>query len=116
MYRVKWKRIDDVASQTWPHVEQSLKILSKRKLLSGLKLVNLSFCEYYVTSKSHILKISRSDARNKCIIDLVNSNVWESLDKSLAGIKYIVTFVDDYFRRCWVYPIKKKSDAFPIFK
>ena len=28
----------------------------------------------------------------------------------------MVTFIDDYFKRCWVYPIKKKSDAFPVFK
>jgi len=28
----------------------------------------------------------------------------------------MVTFIDDYSRRCWVYPIKKKSDVFLVFK
>ena len=28
----------------------------------------------------------------------------------------MVTFIDNYSRRCWAYPIKKKSDAFPVFK
>ena len=28
----------------------------------------------------------------------------------------MVTFIDDYSRRCWVYPIKKKSNVFPMFK
>lgn len=35
---------------------------------------------------------------------------------SLGGTKYIVTFIDNYFKRCWMYLIKKKSDVFPIFK
>ena len=28
----------------------------------------------------------------------------------------MVIFIDDYFRRCWVYSIKKKSDVFLVFK
>ena len=28
----------------------------------------------------------------------------------------MVTLIDDYSRRCWVYPINKKSDVFPLFK
>ena len=96
--------------------EQGLKILSKRKLLPRPKSVSLLFCENCVTSKQHRLKFSRSIARSKCILDLIHSDIWESLDISVGGVKYMVTFIDDYFRRCWVYPIKKKSDVFPVFK
>ncbi|KAH9689170.1 Integrase catalytic domain-containing protein [Citrus sinensis] len=96
--------------------EQGLKILSKRKLLPGLKSVSLPFCKHCVTSKQHRLKFSRSIARSKCILDLIHSDVWESPDISMGGAKYMVTFIDDYSRRCWVYPIKKKSDVFPVFK
>ncbi|KAK0597651.1 hypothetical protein LWI29_027264 [Acer saccharum] len=28
----------------------------------------------------------------------------------------MVTFIDDYSRRCWVYPIKRKLDVFEVFK
>ena len=80
--------------------EQSLKILSEQKLFPGLKSVNLSFYEYCVTSKQYRLKFSRSIAKSKCILNLVHSNVWESLDISMGGAKYIVTFIDDYSRRC----------------
>ncbi|KAH9701426.1 hypothetical protein KPL71_024990 [Citrus sinensis] len=96
--------------------EQGLKILSERKLLPRLKSVSLPFCEHCVTSKQHRLKFSRSIARSKCILDLIHSDVWESPDISMGGAKYMVTFIDDYSRRCWVYPIKKKSDVFPVFK
>ncbi|KAH9726512.1 hypothetical protein KPL70_008282 [Citrus sinensis] len=96
--------------------EQSLKILSERKLLPGLKSVSLPFCEHCVISKEYSLKFSRSIARSKYILDLIHSDVWESPDISMGGAKYMVTFIDDYSRRCWVYLIKKKSDVFPVFK
>ena len=96
--------------------EQDLKILSERKLLPGLKSVSLLFCEYCVTSKHHLLKFSRSTARSKYILDLIHSDVWESPDISMGGAKYMVTFIDDYSRRCWVYLIKKNSDVFLVFK
>jgi hypothetical protein len=34
----------------------------------------------------------------------------------MGGAKYFVSFIDDYSRRLWLYPIKKKSDVFPVFK
>ena len=80
--------------------EQGLKILSERKLLSGLKSVNLPFCEYYVTSKQHRLKFSKSTAISKCILNLIHSDVSESSDMSMGGAKYLVTFINDYSRRC----------------
>ena len=70
--------------------ERGLKILSDRNLLPGLKSLNLPFCDHCVTSKHHRLKFSKSVARIKCI--------------------------NDYSTRCWVYPIKRKSDGFPVFK
>ncbi|KAH9687766.1 hypothetical protein KPL70_014887 [Citrus sinensis] len=36
--------------------------------------------------------------------------------KSRRCAKYMVTFIDDYSRTCWVYPIKKKLDVFLVFK
>ena len=78
--------------------------------------MNLSFCEHCVINKQYRLKFSRSTARSKCILDLVYSDVWELLDMSMGGTKYLVTPIDNYSRRCWAYPIKKKSYVFPVFK
>ena len=30
--------------------------------------------------------------------------------------KIFISFIDDYSKRLWVYPIKKRSDVFRIFK
>jgi len=35
---------------------------------------------------------------------------------SANGDKYLMTFIDDYIRMCWVYLLKNKSDAFQTFK
>ena len=96
--------------------EFGIKILIERNLLPGLTLVNLPFCKHCVVSKQSRLKFGRSIAKSKHILDLVHSNVWESPIMSLGGAKYFVSFIDDYSRRIWVYPIKKKSDVFPVFK
>ena len=35
---------------------------------------------------------------------------------SANGNKYIMTFIDDYTKMCWVYLLKDKSQAFETFK
>ncbi|GJU60714.1 gag-pol polyprotein [Tanacetum coccineum] len=96
--------------------EQRMKILMERKLIPGLTKVSLPLCEYYVISKQHRLKFKASNSRSVSVIELVYSDVWQVLFLSLGGAKYFVSFIDDYSRRCWVYPIKKKSDVFEVFK
>jgi len=51
------------------------------------------------------------------MLDLVHSDVRESLVMSLGGAKYFVSFINDHYsKRIWVYPIKNKSYGFPLFK
>ena len=35
---------------------------------------------------------------------------------SLGGASYFVTFIDDYSRKVWVYPLKRKDEVFSIFQ
>ena len=35
---------------------------------------------------------------------------------SANGNKYMMTFIDDYTRMCWIYLLKNESDAFQTFK
>nr|GEW42722.1 retrovirus-related Pol polyprotein from transposon TNT 1-94 [Tanacetum cinerariifolium] len=70
-------------------LEQGMKILMERKLLPGLTKVSLPFCDYCVISKQHRLKFKTSNSRSVSVLELVNSDV---------------------------YPIKKKSDVFEVFK
>lgn len=67
-------------------------------------------------SKEHRLKFNTSNSRSKGVLELVHSDVWQAPVLSIGGAKYFVSFIDDYSRRCWVFPIKKKADVFPVFK
>nr|GEU62815.1 retrovirus-related Pol polyprotein from transposon TNT 1-94 [Tanacetum cinerariifolium] len=64
----------------------------------------------------HRLKFKTSNSRSVYVLELVHSDVWKALILSLGGAKCFVSFIDDYFKRCWVYPIKQKSDVFEVFK
>ena len=96
--------------------EKGLKILSDQKLLPRLIKVTLPICEHCVTSKQHRLKFGTSTTKSKCILDLIHSDVWQAPVISLGGARYFVSFIDDFSRRCWVYPIRRKADVIAVFK
>eukprot|EP01018_Ginkgo_biloba_P013593 Gb_33655 [translate_table: standard] len=35
---------------------------------------------------------------------------------SLGGARYFLTFIDDYSRKVWIYPLREKSQTFAVFK
>ncbi|KAE8716977.1 cytochrome P450 71A9-like [Hibiscus syriacus] len=96
--------------------EQGMKVLAEKKLLPSLTKVSLTLFEHCITSKQHRLKFNTSNSKGKSVLELVHSDVWQTPVTSLGGAKYFVSFIDDYSRRCWVYPIKKKSDVFSTFR
>ena len=50
-------------------------------------------------------------------LEMIHSDLCASMSiPSTNGNKYLVTFVDDYSRMCWVYLLKTKSEAFQTFK
>ena len=50
-------------------------------------------------------------------LEIVHSDV-SGLIKTTSnrGAKYFVTFIDDFSRKIWFYPIKAKSECFDMFK
>ncbi|GKC33375.1 gag-pol polyprotein, partial [Tanacetum coccineum] len=74
--------------------EHGMKILVERKLIPGLTKVSLPFYEYCVISKQHRQKFKTSNSRSVYVLELVHSDVWQAS----------------------VYPIKKKSGVFEVFK
>ena len=50
------------------------------------------------------------------ILDYIHTDVWgPTKTASLGGKHYFVTFVDDFFRRVWVYTMKSKDEVFETF-
>jgi transposase InsO family protein len=62
------------------------------------------------------LKFGTSITKSKWILDLIHSDVWQAPVVSLGGARHFVSFIDDFSKRCWVYPIRRKADVLAVFK
>ena len=55
--------------------------------------------------------------RAKTPLHLVHSDLIGPLEHpSILGFTYVLTFIDDYSRRIWVYFLKQKNEVFDKFK
>jgi hypothetical protein len=97
--------------------ERGMTILSKQGLLCDQKTGSLDFCEHCVFGKQCRVKFSTSIHRTSGTMDYNHSDLWDSSQVPLnGGVRYFVTFIDDYSIKVWVYFLKKRSYVFVIFK
>lgn len=101
--------------------EQSLKDMSHRDLVKGLKVLRsaeLSFCEGCVEGKMHRRPFqSVGEIRSTRKLQCVHSDVCGPMPtESVGGRKYFVTFIDDYSRCCLIYFMRHKSEVFEKFQ
>ena len=82
-----------------------MKVLHSKKVLPGLKCVNIDLCESCVYGKQKrvsFVKIGKENKKEK--LELVHIDVWGPTQvSSLNGSHYYVTFIDDATRKVWVY-------------
>ena len=95
-----------------------MQILQSKKLLLGLKNVNLEFCEDCIFgNQKRVRFLSTRNKKKSKNLELVHSDVWGPASASSLGDSlYYVAFIDDKTRKTWVYPMKNKSDVFSIFQ
>ena len=71
-------------------------------------------CQY---GKVHQLAYEESKFKAKEPLELVHSNVFGPIkEPSIGGMRYMVTFIDDFSRYVWVFFMKEKSNTFSKFK
>ena len=97
--------------------DKGLEILAKDHL-SNIKGQPLKSCEDYIAGKQHRVSFQRSDdaRRLKKILDLVYSYVFSTFERSIGGVQYFGTFINNHSRKVWVYPLKKKDQVLQAFK
>ena len=89
-------------SVVWHHrlghmSEKGMKILHSKKLLPGLKNIDLEFCENCVYGKQRRVKFIKVGKEKKSEkLELVHSDGWGPAQvSSLGGSHYYVIFIDD---------------------
>ena len=95
-----------------------MKVLHSKKVLPGLKCVNMDFNESYVYGKQKRVSFVKTGKENKKEkLELVHTDVWGSAQVSSLGVSnYYVTFIDDTTRKVWVYFLRHNSNVFQTFK
>ncbi|KAK3018232.1 hypothetical protein RJ639_002766 [Escallonia herrerae] len=91
--------------------ERGMDVLSQQGLLGSKKIGELEFCEHCVFGKQCRVKFSRAVHTTKGTVDYIHSDLWgPSTVPSKGGGRYMLTFIDDFSRKVWVYILKKKNE------
>ena len=74
-----------------------------------------SVCEACQLGKAHKQYFSTTETKTTQVLELIHTHLWgPSPTTSRNGFKYYISFVDDYSRYTWIYPLKLKSEAFEV--
>ena len=88
-------------------------------MVRGLPLIEKpdNLCEGCILGKQHRESFpSRKSIREKAPIEIVHSDLCVPMQTpSLASSHYMLTFIDDFTRKTWVYFLKNKSEVFERF-
>ncbi|KAH9725227.1 hypothetical protein KPL70_007794 [Citrus sinensis] len=94
-----------------------LLLKSCKQFKVSSKAISSSLCDACQLGKTHKQHFSITETKSTQVLELIYIDIWgPSPTVSKGGYKYYISFVDDYSRYTWVYPLKLKSDAFAIFK
>ena len=98
--------------------EKGMKVLHSKKVLPGLKCVNMDFYECCVYGKQKRVSFVKTRKENKSEkLELLHTDVWGPAQvSSLSGSHYNVIFINDASRKVWAYFLRQKFDVFQNFK
>ena len=57
---------------------------------------------------------NKETPKAKDILEVIHSDIVGPINESLNNKRYILTFIDEYTRKCWIFTLKEKSDAVNI--
>ena len=97
-----------------------LKTLKQKNMVTGLPqiIAPSQICEECVVGKQHCSQFPKNKSwRAKDVLELVHLDICGPINPSSNGGKnYLITFIDDFSRKTWVYFLQEKSEAFFAFK
>ena len=101
------------------HISYDNIRIMKQKGVQGLPTIprKLSPCDACILGKHSKQPFNDSMFQASRKLCLIHSDLCGSMPvPSKNGNKYIMTFIDDFMRMCWVYLLKAKSQAFDTFR
>ena len=119
--RARKNEIVDLWHAKLGHVSfHKLKVMMKKTMLKGLLQLDVRAetvcvgCQY---GNVHQLPYEDSKFRTQAPLELVHSDIFGRVKQpSIGGMRYMVTFIDDFLRYVWVFFMKEKYETFEKFK
>ncbi|CAA0825661.1 Uncharacterized mitochondrial protein AtMg00300 [Striga hermonthica] len=98
--------------------EKGLTVLAKKNLLPGVQTGFLKKCAHCLAGKQTRVAFKRvPHPRKMAILDMVHSDVCGPMKtRTLGGVFYFMTFIDDHSTKIWVYMLKSKDLVIDVFK
>ena len=97
--------------------ENGMTELSRRWLFDGQSTSKLKFWEHWIFGKQKRVKFTKGFYNSKGTLDYIHSDLWgPSSVPSKEDANYMLTIIDDFSKKVWVFVLKEKSDVFPTFK
>ena len=97
--------------------EKGMHLLGKQGSLGIQGIGKLEFCKHCVFGKQKKVSFSMATHRTNGIIDYIHYELWgTSKVSSYGGRRYMMTIIDDFSRKVWVYFLRHKNETFPTFK
>ena len=88
----------------------------KKSLLPPLEFSDLEQCIDCIKGK-YVKKIKKDAKRSARILKIIHTDICGPFPvKSVDGYDSFITFIDDYSRYGYIYPIKERSEALDKFK
>ena len=107
--------------------QKGLQTLANGELIPDLKGTQLDPCVHCLAGKQHRVSFIRNTIHRKShVLERVYTDVCgpirTTVDSGFADVKtfngalYFVTFIDDFSRKVWAYPLKRKDKVLDVFK
>jgi len=97
--------------------EKRILILKKKDHLGNHCTGKVDFCKHCILGKQKNVSFSKAICRTKGTLDYIHLDLWGSSKVPSRGkCRYMMTIIDDFSRKQWVYFLKYKNEAFSTFK
>jgi hypothetical protein len=96
----------------------AIKVLHDGDMTTGFKVtgqMERCFCEGCVLGTQHREPLPLSNTRASEVLELIHTDLHELPVQSRAGARHWGSFIDDFSRYVWVYPLVRKSDTIRAF-
>ena len=97
--------------------KHAMQIILKTQPSHVVNTHSLSFCDACQYGKLHQFHFPVTEIKTRAPLELIHADLWGLASMpSKDGYKYYISFVDNFTRYCWIFPLTLKSEALDTFK